>query len=111
MYPCLWNPKDENFRNRKIKLEALNEMSIISGITPLEVERKIAICLSQNRRARRKAIELRRSGMAEREIEKCVWYGYKHLSFLNEVHAELRGFKTVSSLYTLTQPQLVSIPT
>lgn len=88
LYPCLWNPKDDNYRSRIVRKEATNEIALLIGATPLEVEKKIAMVLAQNRRARRKAVVLRKKGMSESQIETLVWYGYKHFSYLNELHRE-----------------------
>lgn len=78
----LWNPSDENYKNKNKKKDAWKEISDIIGIHELELQRKIKNLTAQFFREKKRIKEEHKSGAATSNTSK--WYGYERLLFLTD---------------------------
>lgn len=85
---CLCNIKSEQYRDRKAKSDAIENLSSKYEINVSEVEKKIANLRCQFRREHKRSSNLNKDGFYRR----ATWFGYKSLLFLLQ-HVEVCVFK------------------
>ncbi|KAK0078297.1 hypothetical protein PV326_009460, partial [Microctonus aethiopoides] len=81
-HECLWNPADDNYKNKIKKLDAWNKISQIMKCEVVEVKKKMESLLSSFRRERQRQIETFKTGSGADEIFKSAWFAFKHMTFL-----------------------------
>lgn len=79
-HPCLWYPKHVDYRNRKEKSDAFNEISDTMDCDVHEVKRKVESLLASFRRERQK-YDLHVTSNAN-GVYKSKWFGFDKMAFL-----------------------------
>lgn len=79
----LWDPTDENYKNRDKRLDALRNISTTLEVPREEVERKIKNLVGQFSREIKKCKEKSSHGAADGTCE-SRWFAFKPLLFLKD---------------------------
>jgi len=69
-YPCLWNPKNEEYKNKNKKLDCLKCLSVKYQCSPDNVKKKLTNLLQAYRACRRKIKYSTKSGIGGNDVYK-----------------------------------------
>ncbi|XP_013189632.1 uncharacterized protein LOC132903440 [Amyelois transitella] len=82
-YPLLWDSKDEFYKNKIKRHDALVEIAAKFEVEKVEVERKIKNLQSHFLREKKKEQDSKKSGSGADESFTSKWFAYKSLLFLS----------------------------
>jgi len=86
-YPCLWNAKDEEYKNKNKKLDCLKCLSVKYQCSPDDVKKKWANLLQVYRACRRKIKCSTKSGIEQNDVYKPTWFAFNCMnSFMVDVY-------------------------
>lgn len=101
---CLWNPIDNDYKNKIKKMDAWNEISGILKCDPGEVKKKMESLLSSFRRERQKHEQSVKTGSGTNEIYTSTWFAFKNMLFLMDKFApkQTKNTEVSKHLYFIT---------
>ncbi|XP_024878151.1 repellent protein 1-like [Temnothorax curvispinosus] len=86
-YPCLWDPKDKDYKSRNRKFDCLKILSVKYECSPVDIKKKWSNLLQSYRACRRKIKSSKKSGAGRDDIYKPTWFAFDHInSFMTDMY-------------------------
>lgn len=95
-FPCLWDPKDKDRKNKHKKNDCYRIISLKLGTSVEAICKKFSHLLQTYRACRRKMKSLKGSGTGKRDGYKPMWFAYDSIhQFMEDVYMPYGASETM----------------